>query len=111
MDAELLASLQHMQTIADRLLARATVTDLERKFLTNIADETRELLLLIISLPDYDHERVKSILSYEGRSRLSSIIGYAEVLLEENDFQPAIRDQLESLHAGGEQILTYIETL
>lgn len=79
--------------------------------MTAIADELDELLRLVITVPDVSQDKAKAILSYEGRSRLANIIGYAEELLEDSSLQPHEGDQVQFLRAGGKQIVMEIENL
>lgn len=113
MEKTLLEPLTSMHHTCDTLLRESTLNELQRKFLAAIADEIRELQTLIITVPDVKWARAQEMLSYEGRSRLSSIMGYADVLLEEDDGSLSAdqRAALDDVRAKGWEILVRLEDL
>lgn len=63
---------------------------------------------LIISIPDMGNAR--EILSYEARSNLASIIGYAEVLLDqvEGTLSATQQRHVQAIRANGAQMLNLL---
>jgi signal transduction histidine kinase len=113
MSDELLAPLNWMISITDKLLTESNLNDLQRKFLVHISDETKELRMLILSFSDVNTEQAKEMMSYEGRSQLTSIIGYSEVLLDEIEgvLSDEQRDLLHEVHSSGRQLLIQLSEL
>jgi hypothetical protein len=110
---ELLTLTNSIVAATDELLTQATITDLQRKFALSIASEAKELHSLIVTIPDGAIEQAKQMLSFDGRSHLTSIIGYAEVLLDEveGELTDHQSDLLYEIQANGKQLLVQISEL
>jgi len=67
----------------------------------------------VVSIPDLTWDKTRELLSFETRSHLSSIIGYAEVLLEEGEdtMTEQQRELLRMIRSGGKQILKRLTSL
>jgi len=112
MTSNLLPHLRKMLKAADDLLMEAVLSDTQRRFAKYIADETTELRNLILSTSNLGGERLKVLLSYDGRSRLSAIMGYADVLLEDDEpLTPEQRRLVQMIHSSGKQTLIYLSEL
>jgi signal transduction histidine kinase len=113
MTETLFAPINWIVTITDKLLTEATITDKQRKFLLSIASEAKELHSLILSIPDLSMEQDKQMMSYDGRSHLTSIIGYSEVLLDEieGELSDSQRNLLREIRSNGRELLVQISEL
>lgn len=111
---ELLSPLERIIVSADELLT-STVLDDERhrKFIRSIFDDATGMRDLVLSMPDLAWGHAHEIFSYESRSHLASIIGYAEVLLEEEEdlLSSQQRDRLRLIRSSGRQILKHLTYL
>lgn len=89
------------------LLQQTDLEDLHRRFLEAMYHKAGEMLDLVISIPDFTWARAREILSYESRSHLTAILGYAEELLEEPDatLNPQQRTMLMDIQANGQLLL------
>jgi len=110
---QLLAPLNWISGIVNKLLKEETFNDMQRTFLYNIATEVEALRTLLLTIPDVTAERAKQLLSYEGRSHLASVIGYAEELVDETEGEltDIQRDLLFDVRANSMQLVSAIETL
>ena len=110
---ELLTLSNSIIATADELLTESTITHLQRKFALSIASEAKELHSLIVTIPDSTVEQAKHILSFDGRSHLTTIIGYSEVLLDEfeGELTDHQSDLLYEIQANGKQLLVQISEL
>lgn len=108
MKDELLGTLGQIASASDALLTDTELNDLQRKFLLAIYQSSNNLRDWVITIPDLTWERAAEILSYEGREQLSSIIGYAEVLLEEaeGDLDHRQRGSVHEIRSMGKRLLT-----
>lgn len=102
---ELLTPLKSVIKVVDTLLEEDTFNDMQRTFLYNISTEAHKLQSVLLTIPDLSYENAKHLLSFEGRSHLSSVIGYTEELIEEaegqlNDEQGTVLEQVrnKSIH-------------
>ena len=110
---ELLTSSNTIISAADELLTQTTISHLQRKFALSIASEAKELHSLIVTLSESTMEQAKQMLSFDGRSHLTSIIGYAEVLLDEveGELTDHQSDLLYEIEAHGKQLLVQISEI
>ncbi|MCI0711134.1 MAG: hypothetical protein L0154_13335 [Chloroflexi bacterium] len=113
MTDDLIAPLNWMIAITDKLLTETTLNDLQRKFLYNISNEANELGKLIVTMADVSLERARHMMSYEGRSHLTTIIGYSEVLLDEieGELSHEQRDLLHEVRSSGRQLLVQLSDI
>jgi signal transduction histidine kinase len=105
---ELLRPLNQMIQNADDLLTQTTLNELQRKFIHSIFLVASELRALVISIPDLTWKKAQAILNYESRLHLASIIGYAEVLLDENEGELSAyqRERVHEIRSSGKQLLS-----
>lgn len=91
MREELLTPLHKIEAALLELLSETDLT-LEQEQVTQAMQAVNnDLLSLIISVPDLTWGGVRELLSFEARSSLASIIGYAELLLDEAETGPINR--------------------
>jgi hypothetical protein len=85
----------------------------QERVVSSIYEVTRKLYDLVISLPDVDSTSVQTLLSYETRSHLASIIGYIEVLLDEHE-DPLTLKQVEyarTIQSNGKHVLVLVNQM
>ncbi len=110
---ELLRPLNQIIQNADDLLTNTTLNELQRKFIHAIFTVSSELRDLVISIPDLTWKKAQDILNYESRLHLASIIGYAEVLLDENEGELSAhqRERVHEIRSSGKQLLSRLASL
>ncbi|MBI4786821.1 MAG: response regulator [Chloroflexi bacterium] len=96
-DERLSADLQKIQTAGSQLLARVN------EILDPARIETEGL--------GADRETFGANLRHELRTPLSAVIGYTEMLLEEQGGQEEMRGDLEKIHAAAERFLAFINDI
>ncbi|MDX1994089.1 MAG: hypothetical protein SF029_17010 [bacterium] len=103
----LVQPLQEILEHAQVLLMETDLEDLQRKFIEGMHSEAYQMFELFISIPDFTWEKAREIVSYESRSHLTSVIGYAEELLEapETVLAPDQRERVQFIHARGRLLL------
>ena len=103
MKYELLIPLNTIIEDSDELLVRTTLNEFQRQSVESIHSATVEMRDLIVSAPDFTWEMAQHVLSYETRSQLASIIGYAEMLLDgtEGDLDDIQFNLLREIRASG----------
>jgi len=99
-----------LQEIIDNsalLMTQTDLEDLQHKFIEGIHTKAGEMLNLLISIPDFTWDRAKEVVSYESRSHLTSILGYAEELLEEPDspLSATQREIVQYIHRRGRMLM------
>ncbi|MBZ0282700.1 MAG: hypothetical protein K8L97_18305 [Anaerolineae bacterium] len=97
--------------ICERLLTADEVLNLaQERFIESIATAAQIMTDSIISFPDTELENAGEVLSYEARSHLASIIGYAESLLDEFDgtLTAAQAEQIQSIRTHGTRMITLL---
>lgn len=100
-----------MIDISEELLLEPSLNDMQRKFLVHIYEGGIELRDLFLSFPDFTMERARELISFETRSQLAGVIGYAEVLLDETDgeltgFQ---RAKVHDIRSAGKELLNMLD--
>lgn len=107
------AILSHLERIlnATDVLLLDTGLDDEQQFLVHrIFTTARVLRDLFLSLPAVEAGSLIRMVSFETRDRLSGIIGYAEIMLEEEQLLAVSqRRQVHEIRKMGTQLLTLIE--
>jgi hypothetical protein len=68
---------------ANTLLLNTVLADDQQQVVHAILAEATHLRDLVITLSELTLERVQQVFDFEARQRLTNIIGYAEMLLEE----------------------------
>jgi hypothetical protein len=109
MKNELVAPLQAVLHATDALMADTdeTLNALQSQCVRAIHQVAGILMDLIVSIPDLNWDKARTMLDFETRSHLASIIGYAEVLLDQDE-GPLSTDQEQLVHqirAGGKLVL------
>lgn len=105
---QLLTPLGRIISAADAILTTTVLDDeLQRKFIHSIFTVATDMRAMVVATPDLTWDKARVLFSYESRQHLASIIGYAEVMLEEdegvlNDDQ---RQRLITIHKNGKIIL------
>lgn len=100
---------------SDTLLAQdyGLLNTVQERFIESIMAVARDLQSLFASMSGLSNEAAAELLSYETRSHLASIIGYAEVLLDQTE--GALTDEqahfVQQIRANGTQLLTYVTNL
>lgn len=109
---QLLAPLNWIIGIVDKLLIEENFNDMQRKFLFNISTGAHELRSLLITAPVVSLEKSREILSYDGRSYLAAIIEHAEELLDEveGELTDEQRDLLFEVRSSAMQLLSGLES-
>ena len=110
---QLLAPLNWIIGIVDKLLIEENFNDMQRKFLFNIATGAHDLRsLLLTSAPVASLEKSREVMSFDGRSYLSAIIGYSEELLDEveGELTDEQRDLLFEVRSSAMQLLSDLES-
>jgi signal transduction histidine kinase len=116
MKDELLAPLSTIIQAAEVLISDETDgidAPIQLKFLHTIHSDAVQLYDVVVSLPDLTWERAKEVLSYESRSHLASIIGYAEILLDEADgpLTDKQKEIVERIDASGRRLLSRLSDM
>jgi hypothetical protein len=113
MKDELLTPLETTIHSAQTLLAETNLTVSQERFVQAILTVCRNIFDLLVSIPDLANDKAKEVLSYELRSNLASVIGYAEVLLDETDgpLDENQREHVQEIRAGGKQLLGRVARL
>lgn len=109
---QLLAPLNWVIAVVDKLLTEETFNEMQRTFLFNIATQAHELRSLLLTVPAISLEKGRQLLSFEGRSHLASIIGYTEELLEELEggLSDEQRELLLEVRSSSLQLLSQLES-
>jgi hypothetical protein len=100
---------------SDTLLSQdyGLLNTIQERFIESIMGVARDLQTLFASMSGLSNEAAVELLSYETRSHLASIIGYAEVLLDQTE--GALTDEqnqfVQQIRANGTQLLTYVTNL
>lgn len=113
MQKQLLNSTDTITTVCETLLAETDgpLSVYQQRMAEAMLQAAHALHDLLVSLPDTETANVKKLLSYEARSHLASIIGYAEVLLDEEDeeaLHDKQREEAQAIQAAGKQMLNQI---
>lgn len=107
MQDALIKPLHDITYAADVLLLQTELSDAQRGFLQSAYDASRTMLEMVVSFPAVDSQYASELYSYEASSHLASIIGYTEMLLDEDDgvLSEKQRQHLRQIHAAGKQIV------
>lgn len=113
MNDDLFAPLDRIMRSADAIMSDETVGELnpfQWKFVNAIQTASREIGELLISASSLSGDKAQEVLSFELRSHLSSVIGYAESLLEETDGEltPVQRQQVLDIGTNGRELLNRV---
>lgn len=114
MQNHLISSLENICDTANDLLLETDLDDIQRGYLQITYDSTRTMLDMVISFPGLDSHRAVQVFSHEARSYLASIIGYAELMLDEDEglLVEEQKDRLRSISATGKYLTRLLnETL
>lgn len=65
---------------------------------------------MVVSFPGMEGEHNREVFSYEARSHLTSIIGYAELLLDEDDgeLDTSQRDYIGQVQMVGKRLVRFL---
>lgn len=110
MQDEIIQSLALMIEHANNLLLRTTLNELQRKFVHAILEGSTQLRDLVITLSEITIESVRQVFDFEARSQLTSIIGYAEVLIDGDEGQLSNQQYklVVEIHTAGKQLFDAI---
>lgn len=99
--------------IANRLLSDTSFNVLQCQFLNAIVSEARAMLQMMSRLPDVRIEHIQRTLDFESRSHLTVIIGYCDILLDEDEGEltDIQREQVEDLLKRSYELLSYLTEL
>ena len=91
------------------MLSETDLSVEQEQIISMVQTGTATLTELVVSMPDFTLERVREVMSFESRSHLASIIGYAEVLLEQStSLSQRQQDLLHTIRACGKQVLSQL---
>lgn len=109
---DLLAPLNWTIGIIDKLLTEETFNDMQRTFLVNSSTQAHELRSLLLTVPALPSDKGRELLSFDGRSHLSTIIGYTEELLDEieGELSDDQRDLLFEVRSSCMQLLSQLQS-
>lgn len=93
--------------VCEALLAAQTLNVAQERMIQAIIMAAQTMADSIISFPDEPLEQSSAVLSYETRSHLASIIGYAEALLDgtEGVLTEPQAEQILMIRAYGKQLI------
>lgn len=110
---ELLNPLTFIMERCDILLAETALDFPQERMVGAIQGVCHEMYDLVISVPDLTWDKARELLSYEARSHLATVIGYAEELLDEADkLDESQQNAVADIHEAGVYLLeqlTHIE--
>lgn len=105
----LLNPLKKIDSAAAALLSETDLNFDQEQIISMVQTGTATLTELVVTMPDFTLERARDVMSFESRSHLASIIGYAEVLLEQTDtLSQRQQDLLHTIRASGKQVLAQL---
>lgn len=92
---------------SETLLLATELEDLTRRLIEGIHTSANQLRDLIISLPDLTWDNAKIVLSYETRTHMATMMGYAESLLDgdHGDLPSYYTARIQEIHAHCKQLL------
>jgi len=107
MQDELLTPLHRIDDAAQSLLESTYINFAQEQLLKSVHAVTQQLMTLVIATPDLTWDKARELLSFEARGYLASIIGYAEMLLDESEGQldEAQRAYAHQIRADGKSLL------
>jgi signal transduction histidine kinase len=110
---QLLAPLNWLIGIAEKLLNEEAFNDKQHEFLATIVKEAEALRILVLTIVDPSEEKAKATLSFDGRSLLSTIVAYTEELLDEieGELTDTQRDLLFEVRSSAKQLLDEIKKI
>lgn len=115
MSDSIVAPLSWTISTSETLLNKTTLSDRQRQCIVNIADEAHALHDMVIALEGLPLQHVQQTVSYEGRSHLATIIGYSEMLLEDDEIHNELdanqRDLLSEIQANGQELLNWLNKI
>jgi hypothetical protein len=103
---QLIAPLEDIVSASQVLLADTSLNVHQEKIVQSIHGVAFDMFGLTVSIPDLTWDRAREIFSFESRSHLASIIGYAEALLEgeEGPLDDGQQEQLTVIWTNGKQL-------
>jgi hypothetical protein len=109
MKNELLAPLNAILHTVDELLVDTdgSLNSPQSQCVYAVKQVTEHLHQLVVSVPDLNWAKAREMLDFETRSHLASIIGYAEILLDQDEGPLTDRQQrlVRQVRAGGKLVL------
>jgi len=115
MNDELIVPLNRINDSARDLLTKTRLTFAQERIAQSIENVAKTMLGMVIGVPDFTWETATEVLSFEARSHLASIIGYAEVLLDEDNNDMPLTEQqnayINTIRKDGAQLLIRLTKL
>ena len=112
MKDELIAPLEAIVNASRELLSETSLSVMHEKMLQSIHTVSFDMFDLVVTIPDLTWDRAVEVFSFETRSNLTSIIGYAETLLEEDDMlSDQQRGMVNDIHAQATHLTTRLTEL
>lgn len=109
---ELITPLERINVTGKSLLADTELTFAQERIVQSIVTVTQTLYELVITIPDLTWDKARELLSFETRSHLASIIGYAEVLLDEEGTLSEIQNShMKAIREDGKLLLERLTKL
>ena len=108
-----LAPLNWLSTITEKLLQEDTFNDMQRNFLMNINKEAKAFQMLVLATSDTNDDQSTQVLSFEGRSHLNNIMGYAEELIDEveGELTDEQRDLVFEVRSSARQLIEMLDKM
>ncbi|MEQ8675926.1 MAG: hypothetical protein RLP44_26785 [Aggregatilineales bacterium] len=113
MRENLLTPLQDINHTCEVLLSETELDFMNEQIVQSIYHVAQLLTELVISVTDFTGDKAREVFSFESRSHLASIIGYAEVLLDDDDalLKPPQIDLIQQIRDSGKILLTQLTLL
>lgn len=113
MREELLVPLEEIEIATQTLLSQTELDFKHEQIIQSVHQVSRNLTDLVVSIPDLTWNKAREVFSFESRSHLASIIGYAESLLddEETVLNAQQRDLIHHIRQSGKTLLLRLAQL
>ena len=108
---DLLTPLEQISTAAEHLLADTDLSFEQEQIVQSVHHVAREMVELVVSIPDLTWDKAREVFSFESRSHLASIIGYAEVLLDDSKLDSQQVEYVKQVQSSGKHVLSRLASL
>jgi len=104
---DLLTPLGRITKSCNQLQSETMLTMQQENMIDNIRAMSDELFGVIISVPDLTWDKARELLSFEARDKLTAMLGFAEILLDQEE-GPINDKQAEIIQQIGEDSTTLL---
>lgn len=112
MREDLLIPLEDINDAAQILLSETELDFQHEQIIQSIYHVSQSLTDLVVSIPDFTWDKAREVFSFETRSHLASIIGYAEDLLDDdNALTDSQHDLIKQIRYAGSTLLARVAQL